>query len=168
MTEQMGVRVELWILAADEAGLWLVNGNDAWRSDPIPADSKPQAEVELLSYDHAPDLTLSVIHSTSWRYEDPHIILTFVGIAQAGEFAAADWPDAKPITPQLVDDAGKPLPHVPDGEPVPRPIDVLMHGVRHLAYLRETDEATSAAMGGHWQDRLREFEPALSGMYRAA
>ena len=33
-SERMSVRAEVWGLSADEAGIWLVSGADAWRSRP--------------------------------------------------------------------------------------------------------------------------------------
>ena len=45
MSEPMGVRVELWMLAADGTGIWLVSGGDAWRTARIDADSFVQTEV---------------------------------------------------------------------------------------------------------------------------
>jgi hypothetical protein len=165
MSDHMGVRVELWVVAADQAGIWLLNGDDAWRSDRISADEDVHAEVELLAYGHAPDLALSVIHSTSWRQDGPGIVLTYVAIGQAGEFVQDRWPHALPITTQLLELVGRPYPHDAAQAPVPRHLDVLVHSVRHLRFLRDTDAPTRDAMSADWRQHLEAFEPALAGLY---
>ena len=35
MGELMTVTVEVWPVSADEAGIWLVSGGDAWRFGPV-------------------------------------------------------------------------------------------------------------------------------------
>jgi hypothetical protein len=165
MADHMGVRVELWVVAADQAGIWLVSGDDAWRSDRISADEDIHAEVELLAYGQAPDLALSVIHSTSWRQDGPGVVLTYIAIAQAGEFVQDRFPAAVPITTELLELVGRPYPHDAAQAPTPRHLDVLMHAVRHLRFLRDTDAPTRGAMSAEWRRHLEAFEPALSGMY---
>jgi hypothetical protein len=160
----MGIRVEVWPVAADGSGIWLLT-EDAWRSDLIPADSEIHGEVELLAYQHAPDLPISVIHSTSWRQEPPGIVLTYVAVAAAGEFVQDYYPAARPVTLDLLAVAGKPYPHRADQAPVPRYLDVLIHAVRHLRFLLDTDTETADALGPHWARQLAPFEGALSGLY---
>ena len=39
MMEPMTTRVEVWPVAADELGIWLISGDDAWRPDlPVMAE----------------------------------------------------------------------------------------------------------------------------------
>ena len=68
MMEPMTTRVEVWPVAADELGIWLISGDDAWRPDlPVMADNEPHFDVELeLASHHAKDST-TLLHSTSWR-----------------------------------------------------------------------------------------------------
>jgi len=54
MGEPMTVQVEVWPLGADDNGVWLLSGGDAWRTGPIPADSEPFFEVKLLVGQHDP------------------------------------------------------------------------------------------------------------------
>jgi len=124
-------------------------------------------EVELLAYRHAPDLPIGVIHSTSWRQDGPRVILTYVAVASvaAGMFVADYSPMARPITLDVLAEVGKPYPHRADQAPWPRHLDVLMHAIRHLRFLRDTDSETSAALGPDWALHLAAFEPALSGLY---
>jgi hypothetical protein len=53
MAEPMAVQVEIWPVAADAAGVWLLSGDDAWRPElAVPSDSEPHAEVELALAQH--------------------------------------------------------------------------------------------------------------------
>ena len=165
MSEHMGVRVELWLLAGDGTGIWLTSGGDAWRSARIDADQFIQSEVELLAHEYVPDVVLKVTHSSSWRQDKSGLIVTYVAIAEAPEFVQDRWPGALPLTTELLGEVGKPFPHAPNGAPLPRRVDVLMHAVRHLRFLRDTDAPTSAAMDANWKRHLEPFEPALACMF---
>jgi hypothetical protein len=165
MGEPMAARVEVWPLAADDNGIWLLSGGDAWRTGAIPADSEPFFEVKLLVGQHDPTMHLDLIHSTSWRVDGPAIILTWVGIARTDDLVIARWPSALPITAKMFTKVGNPITHAADEPPTPRDIDVLMHAVRHLRFLRDTDESARAVMTEAWLRHLAAWEPALSGMY---
>jgi hypothetical protein len=164
MTEHMGICVELWLVGADARSIWLLDG-DAWRSDRVDADQFIQNEIELLAWHHAPDTALAVTHSTSWRQDRSGVVLTYIAIGAVGEYVQDQWPHALPITTELLDEVKRPFTHAANEAPLPRDIDVLIHAVRHLRFLRDTDRPTSDAMNEHWQRHLQEFEPALSRMY---
>ena len=53
--EKMGITVEVWPLAADKAGIWLLSGGDAWRYGPVWGDGDVHDEVERLLFDHGID-----------------------------------------------------------------------------------------------------------------
>jgi hypothetical protein len=166
MAENMPVIVEGWVVAADRAGLWLVSGDDAWRTAPVPSDSGPHFELELelgLHYIH--DDQVLLMHSTSWRADEACLIVTYMVVVEPGDLVRAIWPDARPITVQAADEVGKPRTHAPDEPPEPSDWHVLMHGLRHLKYLLEHDATNAAALGGLWREHLEPFEPALAGMY---
>lgn len=165
MSEHMGVRVELWVVSADAGGIWLVSGGDALMTARIDADSFIQSEMELLAHEHFPGVQLDVTHSTSWRQSGPAMLTTYVAIARPPEFVQDRWPDALPLTTELLAEVGKPFPHAPNGAPLPRRVDVLMHAVRHLRFLRDFDVPTSAAMDANWKRHLESFEPALACMF---
>lgn len=164
MSEHMGVRLEVWPVAADRAGIWLLAG-DAWRSDRLDADARPHGEVELLAYRNAPDLPIAVYHSTSWRYDDPGVILTYIAVASVGDHVQDYVPMARPVTLDLLATVGKPWPHRADEEPIPRYVDVLVHAIRHLRFLLDTDTETADALGPRWRRQLAEVRPALAGLY---
>lgn len=166
MAENMAVIAEGWAVAADRAGLWLVSGDDAWRTAPVPSDSGPHFELELelgLHYIH--DDQVLMMHSTSWRADGPHLIVTYMVVVEPGDLVRAVWPDARPITVQAADEVGKPRTHAADEPPEPSDFHVLMHGLRHLRYLLGTDATSAAALGELWARHLAAFEPALAGMY---
>ncbi len=143
----MAAWVEVWPLAADENGIWLVSGG------------------ELLTGQHDPRMQLDLIHSPSWRVDGPSIILTWVGIARADNLVIEQWPNALPVTAKLFEKVGNPITHAANEPPTPRDIDVLMHAIRHLRFLRDTDESARAAMTKPWLQHLATWEPALSGLY---
>jgi hypothetical protein len=165
MTETNKVRVEVWPIVADELGLWLISGLDAWRSGNVPYDIGPRDEVQTLLADHDVAEQLRLVHSTSWRADDGFVILTYVAAINAPGLARQSWPDAMPITPDLAEEVGRPEPTAPTGEPWPRYVDVLLHGLRHYRFLTLTDGPARDALGEVWRRHLQAFAPALSGMY---
>lgn len=166
MSDHMGVRIELWAAAADKTGIWLVNGGgEAWLSDRLDADSQVHAEVLDLAGQHVPAALLPVIHSPSWRQEGPGVILTYIAVASAPEHVQDFWPGALPVTPELLGATGRPWPHAAEAPPVNRYVDVLLHAVRHLAFLDGTDAGVRKALTRDWKNHLAEWEPALSGLY---
>ena len=165
MLEPMTTQVEVWPVAADEVGLWLVSGDDALRSGPVMADSEPHAEVEILLYRAGLDGAAGVLHSTSWRVHGPSVILTYMAVIRPDDFVRGRWPGALPVTADLAGAVGRPATHAANEPPAPSFADVLLHGLRHLRYLVDTDATTAAAMGAEWRRHLRPLEPALAGLY---
>jgi hypothetical protein len=166
MAEPMTVRVEIWPVAADDAGIWLVSGDDAWRAAlPVMADSEPHADAELLLSQHDAHNDLTLLHSTSWRVDGPATVLTYVAILSSPGLILDRWSEAKPISLGLAEAVGKPPTHNPVDPPSPRYIDVLMHALRHLRFLLDTDDVNSAALAEQWRRHLAPLEPALAGMY---
>ena len=163
--ENANAVVEIWPVAADEHGIWLVSGQDAWRSPPIPADSEPHWEVSLiLASQNESDPAL--LHSTSWRPDGPTIVLTYIAVLPCDGLVLDQWPHAQPISADLLPAVGNPLPHGAAEVPVPRYIDVLFHALRHCRFLLDTDATARDVLAGHWTTHLRMLEPALSGMYQ--
>lgn len=164
MSEPMNVAVEVWPLAADEAGLWLISGSDAWRYGPVASDGDVHFEVEMLLREH--DIrSVNAVHSTSWRPDGPAVVLTYMAVIDPAGVVRERWPDAQPVTAEFADAVGKPPTHAANEAPIPRYCDVLLHGLRHLNYLLEHDESAAAAMGDTWRERLAPFQPALAGLY---
>jgi hypothetical protein len=166
MSEPMTVHAEVWPIAADDQGLWLVSGEDAWRPGlPVMGDDEIHAVVEgiLTEHDALDDVVL--LHSTSWRPDTWGLMLTYVAIVQCPGSVRASWPDAKPISPLLVHATGRPPTHGATEAPLPRWSDVLLHSLRHLAFLLENDATAAAVMDEHWRRHLSVLEPALAGLY---
>jgi len=166
--EPMTVRAEVWPVAADEIGLWLVSGGDAWRSDAVPADGDVHFEVEMLLGEHGvTPADIAAVHSTSWRPDGPAVVLTYMAVINPGGMVFDRWPDALPITADLADSVGKPPVHAATAPPVPRYVDVLLHGIRHLRFLvgPEGDRETAAALDANWRRHLAPLKPALAEMF---
>ncbi|MFI6522185.1 hypothetical protein ACIBF1_42015 [Spirillospora sp. NPDC050679] len=165
MLEPMSVRVEVWPVAADSVGLWLVSDGDAWRSGPVPADSEPHAEVEYVLSQHGGSDKVDLLHSTSWRVDGPAVYLTYMAVVHCSGLVREEWPNALPIGMELFDAVGKPPEHSPVEAPAPRYIDVLLHGIRHLRFLLDNDTANAAAFSDAWRDQLTRIQPAIATMY---
>ena len=169
MLEPMTVCVEVWPVAADEVGLWLLSGGAPWEEGPVMADSSEHFEVELLLRGHGitPD-DLLWLHSTSWHPDGPRHVDTYLAVVNlAGSVACERWPHAVPITPGLYDhpEVGKPPTHGATEEPVPRELDVLFHALGHLKDQIRKNATTRDAVGEVWAARLEPFEETLAGMY---
>jgi hypothetical protein len=173
----MPTYVEVWPVAADQLGIWLTSGTDAWEAGPVPADSEPYLVVRGLLQGHGQDNRCQLLHSTSWRTEHgpggSRNVLTYVAVlgpvyADGDDALALDvWPDAQPLHLKLHRHAGDPAPHAPADRPVPRKVDVLLHAVRHLKFLAETDAGGRAVLGyGWWPEHLATWTPTLAGLYR--
>lgn len=168
MAEPMTVRVEVWPVAADEAGIWLVSDGDAWRDTlPVMADGDPHFDVEmLLSREGVLDDRI-FMHSTSWRTERTSIMLTYMAVVRRSGLVRDNWPRALPISPNMAAAVGHPIPHGPNDPPTPRHVDVLLHGLRHIKFLTDPHGDTTAAqaLSDPWPAHLASWEPALAGMY---
>ncbi|MGH3856889.1 MAG: hypothetical protein ACRDR6_26095 [Pseudonocardiaceae bacterium] len=164
MAENMSIIAEVWPVVADEHGIWLVSGGDAWRSYAVPADSEPHFEVELVlaSYDAGRPVLL---HSTSWRTDGPRIVLTYMAVLDCPSLARDRWAAALPVSAELLPAVGNPPPHGAAEAPVPRYIDVLYHGLRHLRFLIDTDASARESLAGNWTAHLGRLSPVLAGMY---
>lgn len=164
MCEHRTLSVEVWPVAADEVGIWLLSGADAYRSGPVPAHLDLHAAARELLIRHCiPAPTL--LHGTSWREDGSATMHTYVAIVPVDGLVRQRYGEAEPVsrlTPMLV---GPPIPAEADARPRVRYIDVLMHAVRHLRFLMATDAAARSVLAPPWPQHLGAFEPVLSGMY---
>jgi hypothetical protein len=162
----MSVMAEGWVVAADAAGIWLVSGRDAWRTSHVPADSGPHFELELELFEHGIDRRqVTLMHSTSWRADGPHLIVTYMVVVTPRTLVLDRWRGAQPVTVLAANAVGRPRTHAANEPPEPSDFHVLMHGLRHLKYLLDHDATAAAALGAQWRRHLEPFEPALAEMY---
>ncbi|BCB88829.1 hypothetical protein [Phytohabitans suffuscus] len=101
---------------------------------------------------------VGLLHSTSWRYTEGGIVLTYVGLPDP-EPAALVAPVRDLPTVRGVD----PLTPSP---PVVRQADVAAHACRHLAFLRHTDPqvAGTVTQAARVWDLIDMFTPAVAGL----
>lgn len=169
MLEPMTVWVEVWPVAADEAGIWLLSGSAPWEDGPVMADSSEHFTVEaLLRYHGISEDRRLWVHSTSWHPDGPRHVDTYLVVVDlAGAVAREKWVHAAPITPYIYDEPGVDTPptHGATEEPMPRELDVLFHGLGHLKDQIRKNATTRAAVGDLWRVRLEPFEETLAGMY---
>ena len=186
MCGTMGVRAEVFPVAADPAGLYDLAGKEfSWESGVIQADSTIHWAVwETLRENSIPDPWVMELHSTeitepgaawpsapgpqytSWRQTEAAIFTTYVAaIRPPGQYVLDTWPDAEPISRALADVIDRPPSHEPTARPVPRNGDVLFHLLRHVKFLLETDDRNAEALGPLWKKHLEPFTPVLTRMY---
>jgi hypothetical protein len=166
MANDMPIMVEVWPLAADEAGIWLVSGGEAWCTNtPVQSDSDPHGDVELLLAMRGAGPDTVLLHSTSWRTDLPRLVVTYVAVVNAGPAVRVRWPLALPVSLEFAGQV-RPKPHGPAERPTDVADDaVLVHAVRHLAWLRETDPGATASLDDVWRAHLSGLRPALAGLY---
>jgi hypothetical protein len=166
MIEPMTVRLEIWPVAADARGIWLLSGMHPWEPPlPVMADCEPHSDVELTLSAHGVRDDTVLIHSTSWRVDGPCVRLTYVAVIRPVGPISELWPDARPVTADVAYAAGRPAVHGATEPPMPRRIDVLLHAIRHLWFLLDSDASASAALIEPWPSHLFALEPALAGLY---
>jgi len=184
MLEPMTVRAEVWPLAADETGIWLISGTGAWETDIIMADSDMHWEAETLLIGHGIPRELVIdLHSTSatepgaawpsspgpqwtsWRPNGTSIMHTYLAAVRPARYVLEEWPQAAPVTTALAGAVGRPPSYQPTDAPVPRDVDVLFHLLRHVRHLIDTDDDNARALGELWQQHIKPFRPVLARMY---
>jgi hypothetical protein len=94
-------------------------------------------------------------------------VLTYMAVVGTTGYVLETWPDAAPVTSALPEAVGKAPPHGAASVPVPRVVDVLLHGLRHLKFLAgpDGDAETAAALDGNWLRHLAPLRPALATMF---
>lgn len=145
------VRAEVFVVAHDGAAILLTG----------PCGAAPW-EIETQGAEHPLDLVRSMagrvlgpvrlLHSTSWRWDKQAVVLSFVVV----------------IDPETIGD----MPSMPvervglaRSTATEAPADigwlqVLEHGLRHLAWLAADDEAVEEALVDSWRESLAEYVPA--------
>jgi hypothetical protein len=179
MAEPMGLRAEVWMFAADAAAIWMPTGDRLVMESPIGSDSDPWDEAKLLLAEVgvAEPGALAFLHGTSCRPDRGKWIVTHAAVVETSDPVRADWPFALPLTAELMDYVGKPIPHGPTTAPVPRDVDVAYHAAGHLADLLARNSTFRAlvygepgrppmASGPHWHKHLSVLDPKLAMMYR--
>jgi hypothetical protein len=117
----------------------------------LPRSAKP-SDFVLEVIDWYPLVPL-VVHSTSWRYEEGRVVLTYVvvveppvslppGSLEASEIERAELARGKALAP-------------PDSIGVAA---VLEHALRHLSWLVRDDPAIAAALA-NWSGVLADYQP---------
>jgi len=117
----------------------------------LPRSAKPgEVVVEVMN---GYPLVPRVVHSTSWRYEEGRVILTFVAVVEA--------PGELPSDSLIEVPVGRTEIARGDAMAPPQTIDVaavIEHAFRHLSWLLRDDPAIAASLVG-WTKILGAYEP---------
>jgi hypothetical protein len=172
----MRTSVEVYALAADqETGLWLLDPDGAWPGDTVMDYSEPHTAAEFVMIQRGAMATTRLLHQTSCRTEineatnRSHQVDTFLAAIQCPGLVKDEWPQAEPVTPELLHELGRPATHGPTDPPVVTDGDVLKHGLRHLRFQLDPDgDATTAQVlrTFGFEPPLRSYERDLFRMFR--
>jgi hypothetical protein len=137
-----------------------IRGSEVFWLKPVHADSlrvglRPSAKpgevvVEVMK---GYPLVPRVVHSTSWRYEEGRVILTYVAVVEPPGDLPSDSLVSLPVARAEIARG--------DAMAPPKAIGVaavLEHALRHLSWLVRDDPAIAAALGG-WAGILAGYEP---------
>jgi hypothetical protein len=168
VAEPMAVWDEVWPVALDGSGVWLLD-DPRDQEMQVFSDDEPQAVAEtrlhlLGMLDH-----LIALHSTSWRVDGQRLITSWIAvIAVPTDYVRQVYPKAMPLSTSVLDLVGHPIPHGATEPPTPRDLDVLLHALRHLAFLvgPEGDVNVRDALTAAWLRELGPVRHALAGMYQ--
>jgi hypothetical protein len=182
-TGLLATRIELWTVAADARGIWVLHGGAVY-SEPLRQAANPLLNPEVahrtvgeLLEGLGAERQVRLIHSTSWRATADGILLTYVAVLGghgqlAGhgpfEWVRDVWRDAIPLSPRLLKLVCNPVPHGATERPVARDIEVLTHGVRHFKMLLRTDATAAAALDDYWRFHLGDpqITETFAGLYQ--
>jgi hypothetical protein len=183
MNDYKRIWPRVWVLAADALGIYLVSGHRGddheWVPGPwVARDAVRTGEMihdvvrEILqgrTDSHGrPALDLHrVLHQTS-SHDGQWETVTYVAVLAASEFVRADWPTAKPVGEAIAEQLGRPATHGATESPLPnlRPWDVLVHVLRHLEFLRQTNATVAGQLVETGMARhLAGLSPVLASLY---
>lgn len=133
-----------------------------WWHELPPGRHPTRAVVDALSreLDGVFDKSTSIVHSTSWRYEGEHLVLSYLVVLHPPTPLAAAPPG---FVLEAVDGMRDSAGGNTDTSAIPV-IDVLTHGLRHLAMLRVSDAAVAEALPGCWHELLASRHPLPAGL----
>jgi len=167
----MTMVTEVWPVAADETGLWLL-GDGPRPSTPVMDDAEPHDYAEMELMQAGMWATTKALHSTSWRVDYDqnldrnYLVVTYIAVVDCAALVRAEWPQALPITVEAADaELGNVPTHGATEAPAVRHFDVLFHALRHLRFLLAHDATVATALPGCWSRHLAAFEPAIARMY---
>ena len=150
--EMVAQTIEILPVGLADGGLfWLKPVHAGSLSVGLPRSKQPGAFVlEVMRWY---PLTPRVVHSTSWRYREGAVVLTYVAVVEPPGTLPLDSLEILPV--QRSELAGGEAMAPPKGIEVQA---VLEHAFRHLSWLLRDDPAIAAALAD-WKSVLLAYEP---------
>jgi hypothetical protein len=168
---------EVWPVAADKFGLWLLTGEQGpIACQPVMDDAKPHAYVDMALMQAGLFARTRVTHQMSTRTDHDstvgrnYEVYTFLAAVEPSGFVLDCWPEAKPITAELAR-VGNPETHGAMEPPrTVRLIDALRHALREMRLLSDPesikfDATVAAKLPELWTPHLISLEPLFRQMY---
>jgi hypothetical protein len=143
---------EILPLALRDGRVWLLHPVDlpSWR---VPATAEMAPGPLIGGALEARGLRGEVVHSTSWRYEQSALVLTYLAIVAPDPAPPAGFA-AAPV--QRADLARGSARDAPDAIAVAQ---VVEHGLRHLAWLSTDDPVIGAELSPAWREVVAAYAP---------
>lgn len=143
------VEGEVFVVARQGKRLLLTgpDGPRPWRIE-LHGRDNPMEELRQVILRSIPDLQL--LHSTSWRWQDQAVVLTFIGVAEFNSDQASRLITASALARGEATAAPT---HIEEDQ-------VLHHALRHLAWLAREDPAVKEILDADWHQALAGYVPA--------
>ena len=144
------VQAEIFVLHLGGGAIRLAGpcGPEAWYVE-LGADDDPLDTAARMIRSNVGEPI--VVHSTSWRRTREAVVLSFVAVVDAelvGSFESVDVGRA-----DLARNAATTAPDAIET------VQVLEHGLRHLAWLVQDDPVVAAELSEAWKQRLADYVP---------
>lgn len=125
-------------------------GQASWKAEPnLATPPGPFVDGQLAQR----GIQSVVVHSTSWRYEQARLVLSYLAIMSEAVLIPADF-DVVPVRrAELARGSAK---DAPDSIDVAQ---VVEHGLRHLSWLSRDDPVIARELSAEWKDVVATYIP---------
>ena len=160
------VTAQVFPIAADRQGIWLLSGEWPWSTAAIAETiTIHEAVQESLMQRGIPLADVPLLHQTSCMDVGPVEVNTYLAVVRCEGPVLRHFPQAEPASRTLAAELGPPPTHGSAEAPDPRVWDQFTHGLRHLRHLRDTNATARRDMPAPLRRHLEEWEPELFRMY---
>lgn len=145
------VRAEVFVVAHDGTQIVLTgpDGPQAWHIESA-NDEHPLDLVRTMATSTMDDVSL--VHSTSWRWDRQAVVLTFIVVVSPA--IAAAMRSVPIVRSDLARSAADRAPDAIDAS------QVLEHALRHLAWLAKEDPVVGGTLSDAWLNELATYIPS--------
>jgi hypothetical protein len=126
------------------------HGQASWKAEPTAATPPGQFVDSQLAQRGVQSV---VVHSTSWRYEQARLVLTYLAIVSDAVLIPAGFDVEQVRRAELARGSAK---DAPDSIDVAQ---VVEHGLRHISWLSKDDPVIARELSAEWKDVIASYVP---------